>query len=114
MTDVLFQSDYWFASTYSQRVETIQNFIEADGQRTLIIIDTAVTNVRQIMDTLRDEWELPFVILVLGHPDKPFGVFEYNPIEGRPANKIIYQLESLDALALNAIKRSKPILAIFT
>ena len=112
MSQCLFQSDYWFASTYSQRIETIQNFIEADGQRTLIIIDTAETNVRQIMDTLRDEWELPFVRLILGDPDE-LEVYEYNFTEGN-CNKSIFVFKSLDKNTLDLIKKLTPILAIFT
>lgn len=111
--EVLFQSDYWFANTYSKRIETIQNFIEADDQRTLIIIDITVTNVREIMDVLNNEWSLPFVRLVLGNPDQPFGVFEYNTTSEH-CKKTIYHVESLDKLTLTLIKRLKPILAIFT
>jgi hypothetical protein len=111
MSQSLFQSDYWFASTYSQRIETIQNFIEADGQRTLLIIDTA-TNVKEIMDTLNNEWSLPFVRLILGDPDK-LEVYEYNFTEDH-CNKSIFVLKYLDKNTLDLIKRLTPILAIFT
>ena len=111
MTDVLFQSDYWFASTYSQRVETIQNFIEEDSQRTLIIIDNAGTDVKVIIDILNKEWQLVFLRLVIGNPDD-LEIHEYNLNDG-PCNKTIYVLKSLDKMSLNLIERLTPILAIF-
>ena len=112
MTDVLFQSDYWFASTYSQRVETIQNFIE-DDQRILVIIDfNTHTDVRGILNTLNDEGQIPcFVRLILNNSE--LEVYEYNFTEG-VCNKNIYVLHKFNNTATGLIKRLTPILAIFT
>jgi len=111
--EVLFQSDYWFANTYSQRVETIQNFIE-DDQRVLVIIDSRLHNdIRTILNILMEEEQIPsYLRLVIGNPEKPLEVYEYNFNQGI-CNKTIYVLSKLNNMATALIKRVKPVLAIF-
>jgi hypothetical protein len=115
MTDVLFQSDYWFASNYSQRVEVVQNFVETDeGIRSLVIIDfNGQNNLKEILNTLSEEDQIPcYVRLVIGNPESPLEIYEYNFSQGT-CNKTIYLLRRLDNMATALIKRVKPILALF-
>jgi hypothetical protein len=115
-SEVLFQSYYCFASSYNQKIEVICNFVETDeGIRTLVIIDSSTqTNLITILNILTEDDQVPcYVRLVLGNPDVPLEVYEYNFNEGT-CNKTIYVLPKLNNMATNLIKRLKPILAIFT
>jgi len=113
--DVVFQSDYWFASSYSQKVEAIQDFLETDeGIRTLVIIDsTTLSDVKEILEDLNYAGQIPpYLRFVIGNPEKPLEVYEYNFTDGI-CEKTIYLLKRLDNMATGLIKRVKPILAIF-
>jgi hypothetical protein len=53
---MLFQSDYWLASNYAERLETIRNFIETDeGIKTLVVIDKTLNCVKEVMDNIHEE-----------------------------------------------------------
>jgi hypothetical protein len=116
LMDIPFHRDYWFASTYSQRVDVIQDFVESNEDiRTLVIIDSRLHNdIRTIMNILMEEEQIPsYVRLVIGNPEKPLEVYEYNFNQGI-CNKTIYVLSKLNNMATALIKRVKPSLAIFT
>jgi len=111
--NVPFQNDYWFASTYSQRVEAIQGFLESDiNTRTLIILDIhSRNNTKEILEVLHEEEQIPCrVRLILGTPEIPLEVYEF---EGGAENKSIFVVRSLDKITLSLIQNRKPTLAIF-
>ena len=113
--DIPFQSNYWFASSYSQRVEVVQEFVQSDETiRTLVIIDYTYTSLREILNILMEEDQIPgYVRLVIGNPDSPLEFYEYNFSQGI-CNKTIYVLSKLNNMATALIKRVKPVLALFT
>ena len=114
--DVPFQREYWFASTFNERADVIQDFVETGEEiRTLLILDSGIHhNTREILNLLMDDGTIPcFVRLVIGNPEAPLEIYEYNVTYGI-CNKTIYVLPKLNNMATSLIKRVKPILAIFT
>lgn len=114
--DTPFQRDYWFANTYVQKANVIQDFVETDDNiRTLLIIDSGIqSTTREILNSLVEDGTVPcFVRLVLGNPKAPLEVYEYNFTYGI-CDKTIYVLPKLNNMATSLIKRVKPVLAIFT
>jgi hypothetical protein len=112
--DVPFQRDYWFASTYVQKADVIQDFVESDEEiRSLLILDSGIQgSTREILNSL--DGTIPcFVRLVIGNPEEPLEVYEYNFTYGI-CSKTIYVLPKLNNMATGLIKRLKPVLAIFT
>jgi hypothetical protein len=111
-----FQRDYWFAHTYDERADVIQDFVESGEEfRTFVILDSGVqSSTREILDSLMENEKIPcFVRLVIGHPDTPLEVYEYNFAYGI-CSKTIYVLPKLNNMARILIKRLMPVLAIFT
>ena len=113
---MLFQSDYWFAENYSQRVETIQDFIQTDdGIRTLIILDKGKTgDARKILDYLRDEEQMPcHVKLVIGLHEEASQIHMIVPSIDIESKKTIYIINDFDSASIALFRNLQPILAIF-
>jgi hypothetical protein len=103
---MLFQSDYWLARNYAQKLETILDFLETDeGIKTLVIVDTTVTDVTKIiLETVKDVIAPCVELINTTYTCSYKGQESYK--------KTIYVYTSLDN-ALVTIERTQPILAIF-
>lgn len=106
---------YWFASSYSQRIETLQNFLETDEYiRTLVVLDIYSANdVKGMLESLDNQEQIPCnVRLVLGTPETPLEIYEFEAGE-LLERKTIFVVRNLDEITLRLIKNTSPILAIF-
>lgn len=107
---MLFQSDYWLASIYSERLEVIQRFLETDeGIQTLLVLDqTSVrTDTKDILDVLKETNELPCTVRLVTETD----TIEYSTEE--EYTKTIYLRNRLDTSIIQLIRSQFPILALF-
>ena len=102
---MLFQSDYWLASNYAEKLETILDFLDTDeGIKTLVIIDRGITNAAgTILESIKDLG--PYVEFISANQIKAYkGQESYK--------KTIYLYSSIDD-ALPVMKTTQPILALF-
>jgi hypothetical protein len=109
---MLFQSDYWFVSKYSERVETLRNFLETDeGITNLVIVDMANSgDINTIIESIKMD----------GNLDCSVNVYTTTNITLHESNnsdlhtKTIYVRDHFDLDTIDMIKATMPILAIFT
>lgn len=104
---MLFQSDYWLACNYAEKVETIVDFLDTDeGIKTLVIIDNTISNATDtILESLKHDL-VPYVEFITAIQTKSYkGQQSYH-------RKTIYLYTSIDH-ALATMKTMQPILAIF-
>lgn len=103
---MLFQSDYWLASNYAEKLETILDFLDTDeGIKTLVIIDRGITNAAgTILESIKDLG--PYLEFISANQIKTYkGQESYH-------KKTIYLYSSIDD-ALPVMKTTQPILALF-
>ena len=106
MNSILFQSDYWLASSYAQKLETILDFLDTDeGIKTLVIIDKTVVDVTKIILESVQDVLTPCVELVNT-------TYTYSYKGHESYKKTIHVYTSMDD-ALATMKTTHPILAIF-
>ena len=107
---MLFQSDYWLACNYAEKVETILDFLDTDeGIKTLVIIERGIGGIANatgtILESLKNDL-VPCVEFISGNEIKSYkGQESHN-------RKTIYVYSSIDD-ALPLMKTMQPILAIF-
>lgn len=109
---MLYQSDYWLACSYGQKIETMRNFLDTDdGIITLLVIDkNMTTNTKDILEYLNEEDELPCAVELICSS----GVIVYNPhIQTTNKMKSVYVRSNIDEDAIIIMKTLYPILAIF-
>jgi hypothetical protein len=109
---MLFQSDYWLASNYSEKLETIRQFLDMDaGIKTFVIIDRNLTDdTKGIIETLKADCSLPHTVhLVI---DKATNHYASDEADGH--TKTIHVRISLDAETIQLLREEMPILALFT
>jgi hypothetical protein len=102
---MLFQSDYWFASNWNEKLETLQNFIgSSDDIVSLCIIGK--DDVQAILDTISPD-DIPCSLALITESEANF--------IKRPGkhSKTIYVSSGFDVNTLALMKRLYPILAIF-
>lgn len=97
MHNVLFQGEYYLASTYAQKEEVIHSFLEGD-YKTLVIVDEslAIENIKAI----RAESDIPCTV-------------EFLSESSRPCDKGIY-ITTFDTATQNFIKENWSLLAFFS
>jgi len=103
---MLFQSDYWLACNYAEKVETILDFLDTDeGIKTLVIIDRTISDATgTILESLNDL--VPCVEFIANSS-------QTKSYKGQESyKKTIYLYSSIDD-ALPVIKTTQPILAVF-
>jgi len=108
---MLFQSDYWLASNYAEKLETILDFLETDeGIKTLVIIDRGITNAAgTILESIEDLG--PYLEFISANQIKTYkGQESHN--NHKQHKKTIYLYSSIDD-ALPVMKTTQPILALF-
>ena len=105
---MLFQSDYWLASNYAEKVECILDFLETDeGIKTLVIIDRTISDATgTILESLKHDL-VPCVEFIAN----PSQTKSYKGQESYH-RKSIYLYTSIDD-ALPLMKTTQPILAVF-
>ena len=110
---MLFQSDYWVASSYQEKTETIAQFVDTDeGITVLFVLDMDVTvDVPSILEDLIDNDDMPCIIKLITDSGSSF--FQPAGTLEDCHTKTIYVRNSMDADSLNIIKNKWPILAIF-
>lgn len=109
---MLFQSDYWLASNYAEKLETIRQFLDMDaGIKTFVIIDRNLTDdTKDIIETLKADCSLPHtVLLVIGTKTNHYASDE--PTTGH--TKTLHVRPSLDAETIQLLREEMPILALF-
>ena len=102
---MLFQSDYWFASTWNEKLETLKNFIgSSEDIVTLCIIGK--DDVQAILDTISPA-DIPCNLALITESEANF--------IKRPSKyaKTIYVSSGFDANTITLMKKLYPILAIF-
>jgi hypothetical protein len=110
---MLFQSDYWLACNYAEKVETILDFLDTDeGIKTLVIIERGIGGIANatgtILESLKNDL-VPCVEFISGNEIKSYkGQESYH----KTHRKTIYVYSSIDD-ALPLMKTMQPILAIF-
>ena len=111
---MLFQSDYWVANKYSEKKETIQQFLETDeGIKSLVVIEMGSNNHVQ---NILNESEIPCNLILITESN----TIIYEPDgEGEEAKetlqtKTIYIRHGMDDDTIRLIINLQPILAIFT
>lgn len=103
---MLFQSDYWLACSYAQKLETILDFLEShEGIKTLVIIDKTISDAtKTILESIKTDM-IPCVDLI--------SQTETTHYKGNESHKkTIYVYTFIDD-ALATMKTTHPILAIF-
>ena len=110
---MLFQSDYWLASSYQEKTETIAQFVDTDeGITVMFILDVDITaDVPSILEDLIDNGDLPCIINLITDSGSSF----FQPAGNLEDchTKTIYVRNSLDVQSLNLMRHNYPILAIF-
>jgi len=109
---MLFQSDYWLASNYAEKLETILDFLETDeGIKTLVIIERGITNAAgTILESLKHDLA-PYVEFITANQIKTYKGQESHK-QHKQHRKTIYLYSSIDD-ALPVMKTTHPILALF-
>ena len=110
---MLYQSDYWLASSFQEKTETIVQFIDTDeGITTLFILDVDITeDVPAILDNLIDDGDLTCIINLI--TDSGTSMFSpENTVEDYHI-KTIYVRNKIDSASLDLMRNTSPILAIF-
>ena len=106
---MLFQSDYWLACNYAEKVETILDFLDTDeGIKTLVVIDNTISNATgTILESLKHDL-VPYVEFITSNASQT------KSYKGQQSyhRKSIYLYTSIDD-ALTTMKTMQPILAIF-
>jgi len=108
---MLFQSDYWLASNYAEKLETIRQFLDMDaGIKTIVIIDRNLTDdTKGIIETLKADCALPQTVhLVIGTTTN-----HYASDESDGHTKTIHLRTALDAETIQLMREEMPILALF-
>jgi len=107
---MLFQSDYWVACKYNEKIETILDFLCTDkGIENLVIIDTSQTNsTNDILKDFNHDKQLPCKVVLITEQE----VCVYEDSE-EPHTKTIYVRNSLDEMSTNLLRTLQPIFAIF-
>ena len=107
---MLFQSDYWLASIYSERLEVIQLILETDeGIQTHLVLDktSVLTDTKDILDSLKDTNDLPCTVRLVTLTE----TIEYETEE--EYTKTIYVRNRLDTSTIHLMRTMFPILALF-
>lgn len=107
---MLFQSDYWLASNFSEKTETILDFLSTDeGIKTLVVIEKHISNdTYTILNSLsRDDLDCKIELIT---ETKSYS-YENKNSEGH--TKTIYVRNSLDDETVKLLKHLTPIFAIF-
>ena len=103
---MLFQSDYWLASNYAERLETIRNFIDTDeGIKTLVVIDKTLNCAKEVMNNINEELECNIKLI------SEVEEILYENLDSSHIKRIYIFKTIEDALSL--MKITQPILAIF-
>ena len=109
---MLFQSDYWLASNYAEKIETIRQFLDMDaGIKTIVIIDRNLTDdTKTVIETLKADCSLPHTVhLVIGTTTN-----HYASDEPTGHTKTIHLRTVFDAETIQLLREEMPILALFT
>ena len=103
---MLFQSDYWLASNYAERLETIRNFIDTDeGIKTLVVIDKTLNCAKEVMNNINEELDCNIKLI------SDVEEILYENLDSSHIKRIYIFKTIEDALSL--MKITQPILAIF-
>ena len=103
---MLFQSDYWVASSYQEKLETIAQFVDTDeGITVMFILDVNITaDVPSILEDLADNDDLPCIINLITESGsnliQPTGSLE------DCHTKTIYVRNSIDTDSLNIMRNN--------
>jgi hypothetical protein len=108
---MLFQGDYWFASLESERLETIQHFLEQDEKiNTLVIVQKNYESWEIVSILNRISYLYDFNVNLITESG---GTQLYNGRDNSVNIKTIYLRESIDDETINLIKNKKPVISIF-
>ena len=110
---MLFQSDYWVASSYQEKLETIAQFVDTDeGITAMFVLDVNVTaDLPSILEDLSDNDDLPCIINLI--TESGSNLFQPTGNLEDCHTKTIYVRNSIDADSLNIMRNNWPIMAIF-
>jgi hypothetical protein len=107
---MIYQGNYWFASSEPERLETIQNFLEDYKSKTLLILQKNFESWEIVSILNRISYLYNFNVNLITETG---GTQIYNGKDSSINIKTIYLRESIDDETINLIKNEKPILAIF-
>jgi len=110
------QSSYWLASDYSERVDAIHDFIQADKDvRILVVLDKGKRrDAKDILDYLNLMDQLTcYVRLIVGTHDTPLQIYKFNPDAREEFIKTIYIIDDFNTATTTLVKILRPVLAIF-
>jgi hypothetical protein len=110
------QSSYWLASDYSERVDAIHDFLQADKDvRILVVLDKGKTrDAKDILDYLNLMGQLTFYVrLIIGTRDEAIKIHKFNPDTRDEFIKTIYIVDDFNTATTTLVKILRPVLAIF-
>jgi hypothetical protein len=105
---MLYQSDYWLATNFAEKIETVLQFLDTDEHiKTLMIIDkNPLSDAKDVFEYLDEKNELKYKInLIIGTYTCSYG--------NSNQEKTIYISYNLNEETIRLMKDIQPILAIF-
>ena len=108
---MIFQNNYWFATSEPDRLETIQHFLEQDAEiKTLLILQKNYESWEIVSILDRISYLYAYNVNLITEYG---GTQLYNGKDNSVNIKTIYLCENMDDETINLIKNVKPIIAIF-
>jgi hypothetical protein len=107
---MIYQGNYWFATSEPEQLETIQNFLEDEKINTLLILQKNYESWEIVSILDRISYLYPYNVNLITEYG---GTQLYNGKDNSLNIKTIYLCENIDSETINLIENLKPVIAIF-